>query len=197
MRAAILTILLCLGSFTAGAGTVADYAAKIVPLIDPAKLSTLGPRGANTRVQKITFRLASAKAEGVNLSQVADAALLKVGITNRAASQLTKTAMLRNVTIAERLGCLDASGMDEMRNGRAATVRRGPYAGDELSVDHIIPRVVVPELDNVIANLELLPQRANSRKNAHVGQRQRDLAEKLHKAGLLSRVGLETMRSRR
>lgn len=45
----------------------------------------------------------------------------------------------------------------------------------------------------MIANLELMPQRANSRKNAQVGQRQRDLAEKLHKAGLLSRVGMETV----
>jgi len=185
MRAAILTALLFLGTFIAGAGTVEEYAAKIAPLIDPAKLSTLGPRGANTRVQKITFHLASAKAEGVNLSQIADAALLKVGITNRAASQLTKTAMLRNVTIAEKLGSLDSSGMDEMRNGRAATVRRGPYAGDELSVDHIIPRAVVPELDNVIANLELMPQRANSRKNANVGQRQQDLAESCTKRDFL------------
>ncbi|HEY0550468.1 MAG TPA: hypothetical protein VGF13_12770 [Verrucomicrobiae bacterium] len=197
MRAATLLALVFLGAFIAGAATVADYAAKIAPLIDPAKLSTLGPRGANPRVQKITFHLATAKAEGVNLSQIAEAALLKVGVTNRAAVELTKTAMLRNVTIAERLGSLDATGMDEMRHGKAATVRRGRYAGDELSVDHIIPRVVVPELDNVIANLELMPQRANSRKNAQVGQRQRDLADKLHKAGLLSRAGMETLRNRR
>jgi hypothetical protein len=53
MRAAILTVVLLLGTLIAGAGTVADYAAKIAPLIDPAKLSTLGPRGANTRVKKL------------------------------------------------------------------------------------------------------------------------------------------------
>ena len=69
--------------------------------------------------------------------------------------------------------------------------------GDELSVDHIIPRIVVPELDNVIANLELMPLRINSRKNSTVGSRQIDLAQKLFKAGLLSESGLKTVRSRR
>jgi hypothetical protein len=31
-------------------------------------------------------------------------------------------------------------------------------------VDHIIPRSVAPELDNLIANLELMPQRMNAGK---------------------------------
>jgi hypothetical protein len=43
----------------------------------------------------------------------------------------------------------------------APTVRPGPYAGDRLSVDRIIPRTVGPELDNVIANLELVPAQMN------------------------------------
>jgi hypothetical protein len=39
-------------------------------------------------------------------------------------------------------------------------------------VDHIVPRAVVPELDNVIANLERRPLRANERKNDRIGERQ-------------------------
>ena len=50
---------------------------------------------------------------------------------------------------------------------------------------------MVPELDNVIANLELMPLRLNERKNSHVGQWQRDLAQKLFEAGLVSREGKE------
>src|SRR6266851_606140 len=49
---------------------------------------------------------------------------------------------------------------------------------------------VVPELDHVIANLELMPLRINERKNAKIGQRQRSLARKLNEAGLLSKTGL-------
>ena len=81
----------------------------------------------------------------------------------KAAAKLTKNALLRNLDIAEKLGCLDDAGLAEMRRGKAATVRKGPYKGDELSVDHIVPRAVVPELDNVIANLELMPLRMNEK----------------------------------
>ena len=69
----------------------------------------------------------------------------------------------------------------------------GPYKGDPLSVDHIIPRAVVPELDNVIANLELMPLRMNESKNAKIGDRQRDMAKKFYQAGLLSEQGLKAV----
>jgi len=80
-----------------------------------------------------------------------------------------------------------------MHRGEAPTVHRGPYRGEKLSVDHIIPRAVVPELDNVIANLELMPLRVNEGKNAKIGARQVDLARKLHRAGLLSSEGLKAV----
>jgi hypothetical protein len=41
-----------------------DYAKRIAPLIDPAKLATLGKRGANQRVQKAFCWLADARAAG-------------------------------------------------------------------------------------------------------------------------------------
>ena len=100
---------------------------------------------------------------------------------------------MRNLDIAEKLGCLDAESMAEMRKGKAPTVRRGPYKGDQLSVDHIIPRAVCPELDNVIANLELMPLRMNESKNDRVGARQVDLTRKFNKAGLLSDKGLDAV----
>jgi hypothetical protein len=109
------------------------------------------------------------------------------------AGKLTSEAMVRNLVIAERLGCLDPDGLREMHRGEAPTVHRGPYRGEKLSVDHIIPRTVVPELDNVIVNLELMPLRMNEGKNARIGARQVDLAHKLHKAGLLSSEGLKAV----
>jgi len=83
------------------------------------------------------------------------------------------------------LGCLDAAGTNDMRHGRSPTIRKGPYKNDQLSVDHIIPRAAVPQLDNVIANLEFMPQRMNSSKGDKVGARQRALMNDLRRAGLL------------
>lgn len=122
-----------------------------------------------------------------------DDAVARAGIHSGLVAKLSKDAFLRNLSIAQKLGCLDDEGLSEMRRGRAATVRRGPYTGYQLSVDHIIPRAVAPELDNVIANLELMPQRMNARKNAKIGQRQRALAEKFYTAGLLSKEGLKAV----
>jgi hypothetical protein len=177
------------------AGLAADvdsHASKVASLVDPAKLATLGKRGANSRVEKYVALLAEAKADKVAPKKVAAKAVSLVGMKGKAAS-LTAAAMVRNLKIAEGLGCVDADGLRDLQRGQAPTVRKGPYAGDELSVDHIIPRAVVPELDNVIANLELLPLRANEAKNDKVGARQLDLARKLNKAGLLSAEGLKAV----
>jgi hypothetical protein len=177
------------------AGLAADldsHASKVASLVDPAKLATLGPRGANSRVEKYVALLAEAKADKVAPKKVAAKAVSLVGMKGKAAS-LTAAAMVRNLKIADELGCLDADGLRDLQRGQAPTVRKGPYAGDELSVDHIIPRAVAPELDNVIANLELLPLRVNEAKNDKIGARQLDLARKFRKAGLLSPEGLKAV----
>ena len=185
-------LALLISAVCAWGGVVEDYAAKVAPLIDPAKLATLGRRGANPRLQKAVYWLATGRADQADPAKVVDVALHSLGVKNNSGAEMTKASLLRNLAIAERLGCLDKEGLAEMRKGHAATVRRDPYCGDQLSVDHIIPRAVVPELDNVIANLELMPLRANERKGAKVGQRQRDLAGKLNKAGLLNDAGMKS-----
>ena len=63
-------------------------------------------------------------------------------------------------------------------------------------MDHIVPRAVVPELDIVIGNLELMPLRMNESKNDKIGDRQRDMAKKSYQAGLLSKSGLETVQNK-
>ena len=57
-----LSKLLCwvLLAFQAAAAQF-DHAARIASLIDPAKLATLGERGANPRVQKAVYWLATAR----------------------------------------------------------------------------------------------------------------------------------------
>jgi hypothetical protein len=99
--------------------------------------------------------------------------------------------------IAAKLGCLNPAGLAEMRRGKSPTVSKGPYKGQELSVDHIIPRAVVLELDNVIANLELLPLKLNESKNVKIGDRHLSLAQKLHQAGLLSAEGFRKVQNAR
>ena len=186
--ALILTALLPL---SAVASKLDDHAAKLVPLIDPAKLATLGTRAANPRLQKSVARLEAARLDGCNVLAVAGKAVSLARYTNATLAKLTTESLARNHTIADRLGVLNPAGLADMRRGQAATIQRGPYKGDELSVDHIIPRAVAPELENVIANLELMPLRMNLSKGAAMGERQRDKAKQFAAAGLLTPTRLE------
>ena len=114
-----------------------------------------------------------------------------IGWANTLKAQLTAAAMVRNLSIAEKLGATTPQDIDDMSKGKTGDVRNGPYTGQLLSVDHIIPRAVAPELDNVIANLELMPLSMNMSKNDKVTSRQVDFAKKMNAAGLLSQGGLQ------
>lgn len=162
-----------------------EYAATLAPLIDPVTLATLGDRVLGPQVQKTVAMLADAEANKADAGAVCEAAIKRVGM-KPAAGELTKAALLRNLSIARQLGFLDEASLADMR--------RGEYKGGELTVDYIIPRTVCPELDNVIANLELLPKPTDSSKGVKVGERQVSHAEQLHAAGLLSSAGLERVR---
>lgn len=166
-----------------------DKPALIQPLIDPAKLATLRERGANQRVQKITAMLWQAKLDGQDPAKVADKAVELIGWGGTEKGRLTSAAMVRNLTILERLGGTTAEDLDDMRKGKTANVRKGPYTGEIISVDHIIPKAVAPELDNVIANLELMPLSVNQKKSDKIGDRQISTAKAFHAAGLLSEAG--------
>ena len=190
----ILSLLL-LSAWCSCAAELSHYSKPLAALIDPAKLSTLGPRRANPRVEKTVYWLEMARRDKFDPVAVADAALKSLGVTNAAVLVLTRAALLRNLDIAGKLGCLDEAGMAELKLGKSATIRRGPYTGDHTSVDHIIPFVVVPELDHTIANLELMPSRLNSSKRDAVGSRQRTLAEQFFRAGLLSAAGLKAVKA--
>ena len=169
----------------------ANSSALLQPLIDPAKLATLGERGANPRIQKITAILWAAKQDGEDPEKVAAGAVKLIGWGDTERGRLTIAAMVRNLTILERLGGTTPEDLHDMRHGKTADVRKGPYTGDLISVDHIIPVSIVPELDTVIANLELMPLRVNIKKSNKVGARQVSLAKSFHKAGLLSDADLQ------
>ncbi|GEM_PF-484643 len=173
-----------------------DRASRIASLIDPAKLATLTGTEANPRMQKAVYWVEYARRAGIDPAATCREAVAMAGMSRRAA-ELTSASLLRSHRIAGQLGCLDEDGLTEMRKGSAPTVRKGPYAGDQLSVDHIIPRSVCPELASVIANLELMPMGMNREKSDRVTDRQVSEAKKFYEAGLLGREGLARVEASR
>ena len=171
-----------------------DFPAIVAPLIDPAKLDGLeGKRAATPRLRKACYWLEAARRDGHDIGEVIDQAHAATGPHEAERMKAQRASLIRNVTILERLGCLDEAGMIKLRKGNAPTITKGPYSGEIVTGDHIIPRSVTPELDNTLFNLEFMPLTLNQRKSAKVGQRQLDLAKRWHKVGLLSDEGLKAV----
>lgn len=159
-------------------------------LTDPEKLATLGERGANNRMNKIMFWLDDARGKGVSAETAIAWAQWLNGTTEPRAS-LVKESLLRNLKIGDELLLFTLPNRERMRRGNSATVYRGPYKGETIEIDHIIPYSVAPEIGNELANLEMLPKSVNRQKSDRVTSRQLSLAQKLLDAGLLSRESFE------
>lgn len=161
-----------------------DYQVALVSLADPAKLATLGDRGANPRLKKIVYWLDYARKEGRDPGQVIDGMLRETAYPPAHAA-LIKTNLMRNIKIGDELGFFTPENAELLRRGAAPRVLTGPYAGDIAHVDHIIPFSIAPEIGNDLANLELMPSTLNLRKSAKIGERQKSLATGLKKAGVI------------
>jgi 5-methylcytosine-specific restriction endonuclease McrA len=164
-------------------------------LSDPAKLATLGERGANSRLNKIVFWLDVARNRGMG-AETAISWAQTINGTGEPRASLVKAELARNLQIADELGLLTAENRDRLKRGNAAIVTRGPYTGETVEIDHIVPISLAPEVGNELANLEMLPKTLNRKKSNQVGERQLSYAEKLCTAGMVSKESLEKVQQR-
>lgn len=161
-------------------------------LVDPAKIDKLSAeRASNPRLRKIVYWVETARRGGGDPGAVILDAQKSAGAAGTARADADRESIVRNRLILEKLGCLDEAGMVALRAGKAPIITKGPYVGEVAEADHIIPRAVVPELDEKIFNLEFMPMTLNRKKSAGIGVRQKQIAEKWLKLGLLSRSGYD------
>jgi hypothetical protein len=158
-------------------------------LSDPAKLATLAERGANPRLNKIVYWLDQARGRWMSPETAITLAQLGNGIHGQRAA-LVKASLLRNLKLADEMGVWTHDNRDHLRRGQAAIAMRGPYRGEAIEIDHIVPLSLAPEVGNELANLEMMPRALNRRKSNHIGPRQLDYAARLCKAGLLEKKSL-------
>jgi hypothetical protein len=145
-------------------------------------------------LNKIVYWLDQVRSKGMSAETAITIAQTLNGTTEPQRA-LVKQSLLRNLKIAGELGLLTPRNLSELRRGQAATVTRGPYRDEPVEIDHIVPRSLAPELDNELANLEMLPRTLNRQKTNLVGERQVAYAEKLYDAGLLRKESLDRLRA--
>ena len=163
---------------------------------DPAKLGTLGRRATNPRLKRILYYLAAARDGGADPAEVIEQAQRANGSLGTPRAPLVKASLLRNLKICDGLGLLTSENRRRLRHGQAPVVTRGPYQGEPVHVDHIVPLAHAWDVDNELANLELLPRTLNCGKGAKVGDRQLDYARKFQAAGLISEANLINLQMR-
>jgi len=73
------------------------------------------------RLRKICYWLETARRSGLDPSSVVAEAHRMNGIQATTRERIQREALLRNLTILERLGCLDIAGMNKLRRGKAPT----------------------------------------------------------------------------
>ena len=169
----------------------------IASLTDPKKLATLkGERASNPRLQKCLY--------WIEVDQRTEGGLRFYGLINRSLElngekdtpygNAIMGSLYGNFLEANKMGLFTSEGMNELRQGKSATITKGEYVGQEATADHYIPRSVCPELDNQIYNLLLLPSKLNSSKGDKVDKKQMNYAKELNEKGLLSAEGLEAVK---
>ena len=85
LLARLLAVALVGLATVTNAAKAPDYTNIVAELIAPARLAMLGERGANPRVQKYVYWLATAQTNGIKPKALADAAVEVVGYTNKLA----------------------------------------------------------------------------------------------------------------
>ncbi|MEW6305470.1 MAG: hypothetical protein AB1705_18495 [Verrucomicrobiota bacterium] len=161
----------------------------IASLSDPDKLATLGERGANPRLNKIVYWMEHANRRGMSPETTVNLAQWW-NFTREPRASLVNESLARNHKIAGELGLFTPENLDRLRNGKAGEVTRGPYAGEPVEIDHLVPFSLAPEVGNELANLEMLPRTLNRKKSNRVNERALKHAERLFAAGLLKEESL-------
>ena len=192
-RATILSVFLAAAAWFVWHLAPWEPVLAVATLTDPAKLATLGSRGANPRLNKIVYWLDAGRRRGIPCETAIDLAQL-YNRTENPRARLVKDSLLRNIRIADQLGLFTSDNRERMRNGRASVITKGPYANALIEVDHIVPYSLAKEAGNELANLEIMPAPLNRRKSNRVGERQLSHAQRLFNAGLLSAESLARVR---
>jgi hypothetical protein len=165
-KPALATAIITLIAFAVWQFTPLQAVVALANLTDPAKLATLGERGANARLNKIVFWLDVARLRGMSAETAVGWAQTFNG-TKEPRAALVNNQLVRNLKIADELGLLTADNRERLKHGNAAIITRGPYTGETVEIDHIVPFSLAPEVGNELANLEMLPKTLN-RKNPTV-----------------------------
>ena len=159
-------------------------------LIDPAKLRTLksGSRATNPRLNKLMKQLYDQDRAGVPPKTALDNALKDAGASKKLVEDYHDPAIMRESVLSnyndlKKSGVFDdPANLENLRFGRSPFATKGPFEGERLDVDHVIPVKYAPELEHNFSNLKYTSQGENLKKGRKLTDDTFVLAEKLDRS---------------
>ena len=165
-------------------------------LIDWERLDAITrKRGATPSLRKACYRLEIAKRAGIAIGDLIEGSHRRNGVTGTERARAVTISLEQNHMILSMMGCFDDTGLAKLEDGKAPTITLGDQTGEMATVDHVLPRSVVPELDNRLYNLRFLAESLNQAKGASISPDNLALAESWYRIGLLSEVGFEAAKT--
>lgn len=166
----------------------------LAPLVDYREVYDSGKsREANDLLLKTMAVLVRSDDEGLCVVRVLDRCA-EVNNTPPNYADLLTESLQRNLKICRGLGLDTVRNVMRMKDGKSPVVMKGPYEGEPAEVDHIVPRSLAPDLDNLLINLELMPRTLNRRKSDKVTERGLATAKKFFEAGVMRPESWEAVR---
>ncbi|MGB0154570.1 MAG: hypothetical protein ACPGFB_11115 [Verrucomicrobiales bacterium] len=155
----------------------------------------LRARSMNDDMRVVSFHIYQAWKEGLDLREVLDLAMPVEQVPPNL-KRLTIDRLIENHEQAMRYGLYTPDNLALLSRGKAPTVSKGKYAGAEAQVEHIVPKNVVPLMDNLLVNLEWLPQPLNASKSDRITPRALKYARRYYEAELMSQEDFLTVQER-
>lgn len=163
-----------------------SHVSRMTPLLRYEERVQLGrKRGSNETMRIVSYHLFLAREEGLDLDRFLDSAQPPEVIPPSLAA-LNKERFLSNLTLGDRFGLFTTDNLARLAKGEAPYVTRGEFAGQQAQVEHIIPVAVAPAMDNLLCNLEWLPESLNASKSDSITERAYQIAIRFHESGILS-----------
>ncbi len=144
----------------------------------------LQARSLNDDHRRVAFLVYQAYRDRCNLRQVLDQAM-PVSDIPPALKELTIARLLENHEQALRYGLYTPENLRKMAEGKAPYATLTEFAGERMDSEHIVPKAVVPLVDNLLMNLEWLPQSLNAAKSDTITERAMNYARAYHDSGIM------------
>ena len=164
----------------------ARYAAELAPLIYyKDRVHGARERGSNETMRLVNFKVYQAYQDGLDIVKLLELAQPRSKQPPNLA-MLNTRRFLSNLELGIEYGIYEGEeNLKALAYGKAPTITKGEYKGQRIDVEHVVPKAIAPDLDNILSNLMWLPASLNQSKSDTITDEAMEMAKIFRDEGIL------------